>query len=178
MCSQDDFGYIKQLFHGSVVRIDVYDISLFLNDLPVDFGNGFYTTPKLEEALAWGRRKNPYEIVLNEYDLDIDAIKKLSVKVFKTTDFEWFNFVLKCRKNNLRPKEYDLIIGPVAAYPDYELMQQYDSGDIDKKDVEQELKLSPDRFTQVVFCTEVSKAALTLLSAEHVKLKGNNNERG
>jgi hypothetical protein len=150
----------NRLFHGTSKKIEVYEIRLDLNALPVDFGNGFYTTPVYEEAVAWAEFKEVPDIVINEYSWDIEDSDELAVKIFSEADKEWFYFVKYCRENGNRPDDYcdyDVIIGPVATDIDYELFLDEPSEEFFENELPQII-----RFMQIVFCTRKGVSKLKL----------------
>jgi hypothetical protein len=148
------------LFHGSTKKIEVYEISLSMNLLPCDFANGFYTTPRQEEAIEWALLKEPKSIVVNEYEWNLEEAASLSIMVFDSADAQWFDFVRHSRLNGLRPTEYDVIVGPVATGNDVKLMNSKDSpeelsGLISEHEKDQ-------RGLQVVFCSDKAVNTLSL----------------
>jgi hypothetical protein len=154
-----DLNSFEKVFHGTSKRIEVYEISLSLNSLPCDFGNGFYTTPSQQEAAQWAMLKDPIQIVINEYELNFELIQDLRVKVFADPDLEWFDFIKVCRETNERPADFDIIIGPVATIFDYDLF------DVDRAVACAKLKdsIGDKRATQVVFCTNEAIKTLKLV---------------
>ena len=86
-----------------------------------DFGQGFYTTHLLEQALQWAKRISDRfggEACVTTFDFDLDAALKdgLNVKIFDVPDKEWALFVMANRdKRDIHfSHDYDVVIGPVA----------------------------------------------------------------
>jgi hypothetical protein len=111
-----------------------------------DFGQGFYTTTKRRQAQAWAwrcaieysdenplSRRRPRPMIVR-FGVDRDAIAGLETLSFVRGDHEaadFWSFVHHCRSGEIgharsvppNPGEwYDVVVGPVAAFWDMNLM--------------------------------------------------------
>lgn len=109
-----------RLYHGSFCRI--IDIDLDKCKDYKDFGRGFYLTPDFSRAVTMANRSvtlnhtgspevNPF--IFNKSTCPNDV----SIKEFKSVNWEWAQFVMMNRNKSIRPPYfhgYDIVIGPVA----------------------------------------------------------------
>ena len=105
-----------QLYHGS--NIVVENPRIIDSGRALDFGKGFYLTSDFEQAKKWSkstteRRKNGKPII-SVFEIEEEAINKLSILVFDAANKEWLEFVANNRKNLIIDNELDIVIGPVA----------------------------------------------------------------
>ncbi len=102
-----------KLYHGTDVfsaeKIISEGISTSIGRPFLDFGRGFYATPKLSQAIEWSRGTIAPCII----SMDIDETG-LSIKGFDSPSREWAEFVIKNRFGILPPQKYDCIYGPMA----------------------------------------------------------------
>lgn len=102
------------LYHGTGIRFAEIDLSLSKDKR--DFGKGFYTTTIFEQAEKWAQNQyirygtkskfvKEYEYIFND---------TLKIKNFKEMDYEWLEFIKKCRTEGGTPHDYDIVQGPVA----------------------------------------------------------------
>lgn len=102
------------VYHGSTLIVDKPSISY--SNRYLDFGIGFYVTEDKNQAEKWAKRKairtNAVPIV-SIYSLsdDLSVYKGL---VFDAEDYEWLDFVVKCRSGGEEYKDYDFISGSIA----------------------------------------------------------------
>ena len=115
----------KILYHGSAELFDTIDVR---KGRPrKDFGKGFYMSESKKQADGIMRKKyietvnrrpnrlkNGLVKTIYLITIDMEAVKMMNVKVFKTADTEWFDFVLKSRKSENNIHDYDVVIGPTA----------------------------------------------------------------
>lgn len=156
-----------KLYHGSYCRIAVVDLGQ--SKKYKDFGAGFYLTPVYGRAVTMAFRSvelndagtpevNPFIFNMSTCPPD------LKIKVFKTNNWEWADFVMMNRDKTLDPPYdhgYDVIIGPVAdssvdreieAYRQ-EFGENYRKPE-NLKELSRRLKYSGEKYTQYCFCTE------------------------
>ena len=154
------------LYHGS--NVEVREPRLLKNQRELDFGKGFYTTSDLDQATRWAKRTairlRQEESFVSVYEIDEEEIKKLRVLKFNSPDADWLHFVVKNRKGEPVPMDWDIIIGPVAndqtaPVIDLFLDGMYDEDETIKRLLPQKLK---DQYT---FKTE---DAIRLLSCKEV----------
>lgn len=157
------------IFHGSDIAVPQPKI-LSANRL-LDFGEGFYTTPSLEQAQSWARRvslrKNSKEKIISVYDCDISgAEKELKIIRFDSPNHEWLRFVTSCRTGKKTDYEYDMVIGPVANDNVYATVQLYETGLLSEAETIIRLKVEKIR-SQILFHTEKSLRYCTYLRHEN-----------
>lgn len=109
-----------RLYHGSYCKIGEIDLSHGRSYK--DFGRGFYLTPDFSRAVTMANRS----VVLNHRgEAEVTAFLfykskcpgDVRIKEFKTTNWEWAQFVMMNRDKAIAPPykhEYDIVIGPVA----------------------------------------------------------------
>lgn len=157
------------LYHGSSVEVSQPEI--LSAERALDFGAGFYTTTDREQAERWARRVTvrncAAQAVLNIYELDESALKKLSVKRFRSAGRQWLEFVCRHRREIGLKEMYDVIIGPVADDRVYRVMVQFENGELDTQEALKRLKT--EKLTdQVVFCSERALRCLRFIGAEEI----------
>ena len=103
----------------------------------LDFGEGFYLTRMLDQAINWAKRQaanrqaNP---VVNIYEFDYRAaIAKSRFKHFLKYDEEWLDFILDSRQGIKPWADFDIIEGGVANDRVIDTIELYSLGIIDKK---------------------------------------------
>ncbi len=140
------------LYHGTNMDIEYIDLSKCAPHK--DFGKGFYTTTKYDQAKAMAVRKSlifggkPCVISFEAPD-DILDTAGLNVKIFPQTSEEWAVFVINNRNRNFKniasaecntDNKYDIVFGPVANDTLTTLITQYQRGYIDGKILLKEMK--------------------------------------
>lgn len=149
-----------RLYHGS--NQIIHNIDLSKGHKFKDFGQGFYTTHLLDQAILWSRRISDRfggTAIVTEFEFDIDSAiaDGLNIKVFDSPDSEWALFVMKNRQrnsDNIR-HDYDIVIGPVANDNMARLFGLYDMEIIDLEAVVAGL-VYKDLNSQYFFATERS----------------------
>lgn len=108
-----------KLYHGSNRLINHIDLSK--GRKYKDFGQGFYTTHLLDQAIDWSKQVSDRfggSPVVTEYEFDIDSAiaDGLNIKVFEKPSKEWAEFVMSNRRKGGQEfrHDYDIVIGPVA----------------------------------------------------------------
>lgn len=156
------------LYHGN--NVEVREPRLLKVQRELDFGKGFYTTSDLEQAAKWARRtalrlhrKDSY---ISVYEVDETEMGHLRMLRFNAPDVEWLRFVVRNRKGEPIPVDWDIVSGPVAddrtaSVIDLYLDGMYDEEETIKRLLPQKLK---DQYT---FKTE---EALVLLNFRGVNL--------
>ena len=104
------------IFHGSTEVVAVPRIIMSYTGR--DFGSGFYTTDIRDQAVKWAKRQAMYrkspDAILNVYEFDDSAFKRLNVKRFNDYSMEWLDFIIECRKNKTFQHTCDIVIGKIA----------------------------------------------------------------
>lgn len=155
------------LYHGS--NVEVREPRLLKVQRELDFGKGFYTTSDLEQAAKWAKRtalrlhrKDSY---ISVYEVDETEMSHLRMLRFNTPDVEWLRFVVKNRKGEPIPVDWDIVSGPVAddrtaSVIDLYLDGMYDEEETIKRLLPQKLK---DQYT---FKTEEALVLLNFRGGE------------
>ena len=160
------------VYHGSNVIVE--KPKLITPNRALDFGNGFYTTANLEQAVSFAnnvvnRNEGKGFPVISYYEVDFEKIiSEFSVLKFNHADDNWIDFVCANRTSKYSGKQYDIIIGPVANDTVYRVFRLFESGDIDRETVIKRLKIVK-LYNQMTFCTERAITELRFLKSEAVK---------
>ena len=146
------------LYHGSNVIVD--QPKLIRQNRYLDFGFGFYTTTKREQAVKLAQkvtdRRKMGEATLNIYSVnEAVAFQECKVLQFDSPDEAWLDFVAANRQGTYQGEKYDLIYGAVANDDVYRTIALYMTGVLDKEQTLSSLKIRK-LFNQLVFATEKS----------------------
>lgn len=119
-----------RLYHGSTVIVK--RPSLRPGRKATDFGKGFYTTTKFEQAQKWAvlkrNRVHAERAVVSVYEVPDDILnREFSVLRFAGATKEWLDFVV-CNWQEKPTKSYDLIMGPVANDQLFATIRLYEQG--------------------------------------------------
>ena len=135
MFKQLGIKIMKEIFvyHGGTDRIENPICKFGRSNL--DFGQGFYVTDLLEQAITWGksiasgRNKN---VIINRYKLNREKIlKNYNCKIFKSYDKEWLEFIVGNRPGLNPAIEFDYVEGGVANDRVIDTINLYISGLMD-----------------------------------------------
>jgi hypothetical protein len=77
-----------------------------------DFGQGFYCTRNLQQAIEWAIKTDSKNPIINVYQLS--DISTLRYKNFDTYSMDWLDCVAAFRSDRQPEMPYDIIEGPVA----------------------------------------------------------------
>ncbi len=139
------------LYHGS--NVEVREPRLLKVQRELDFGKGFYTTSDFDQASKWAKRTalrlHVSDSFVSVYEIEAGDLEKLRILRFDSPDAEWLRFVVKNRKGQPIPEEWDIVSGPVAndqtaPVIDLFLDGMYDEEDAIKRLLPQKLK---DQYT-------------------------------
>ena len=126
---------MKEIFvyHGGTDRIETPICKFGRTNL--DFGQGFYVTDLLEQAITWGKNvalgRNK-TVLINRYKLNRDEIlKNYSCKTFESYDKEWLEFIVGNRTGLNPAIEFDYVEGGVANDRVIDTINLYISGLMD-----------------------------------------------
>lgn len=128
------------VLHGTdepaALNIRANGIDLKLARLAADFGPGFYVTSSRHQAQQWANKKarrSGARAAVVSFDLDRDAAAQLRDHIaFVVAGADFFDFVAYNRRGTnldharLSRVPYDLLYGPVAAYPSMLIYQDCD----------------------------------------------------
>jgi hypothetical protein len=156
------------IYHGT--NIDFDRVLLSASKDKRDFGKGFYTTTVEEQAVKWSvrmcNRYSTHDCFVYTYNLEIDNLK---IKVFKNTDEEWLDFVLKNRKLGGIQHPYDIVQGPVADDNTMPVLELYFSGVYDTMETLRRLKAYKLK-DQISLHTEKALTQLTFVGRKTWKV--------
>jgi len=158
-----------RVYHGSLERVPTPEIRQATRTL--DYGTGFYTTTSAKQAEDWVRKRmrdsgarNGY---VNEYELDLDALKQFHCVFFYSPTDEWIDFVMSNRLNKDFVHNYDVVYGPVANDRVYTCFTLYEGGVMSKQNLLAELK-TYELVDQYLFHTERALQLLTFINAKEI----------
>jgi hypothetical protein len=133
-------GNIITLYHGSIHEFDNVDV---LRGKPYkDFGVGLYTSKVRSHAADLAKRNQQIEYRRTKlhnletapsawiytYEFDLNALRTLKVKEFKTADSDWVKFIVLNRTSKKQRHDYDIVIGPTANDQTLVTIQAYLAG--------------------------------------------------
>lgn len=159
-----------KLYHGSYIAVDHPEIA---KGKPFkDFGQGFYLSDTIEQAMEMAQRvvervgaaQTP---VVSTFEFDDSAMTdgSLKVKCFETYTEEWAEFVLRNRdRKTPQPyHDYDIVYGPIADDGVVRQMRRFELGDITLKELMRELQYPPKITFQYFFGSEKALEKLNFL---------------
>jgi hypothetical protein len=160
------------LYHGSTAAVTKPQI-LKVQRL-LDFGEGFYTTSNLTQALRWSNKvvkwKKARLVIISTHEFDKNpAEKDLKIREFSNPSKDWLRFVTACRSGKNSGFEYDIAIDSVANDTVYTTVQLFETGILDEDKAIKRLKVT-ELFDQYLFHTANSLEYLQYI--DHIK-KGN-----
>ncbi|MBQ2907104.1 MAG: DUF3990 domain-containing protein [Bacteroidales bacterium] len=101
----------------------------------LDFGQGFYVTDILEQAITWGENialARNKAVVVNRYKLNREEIlNNYRCKIFQSYDKEWLEFIVGNRTGQNTAAEFDYVEGGVANDRVIDTINLYISGLMD-----------------------------------------------
>ena len=133
-----------KLYHGSTVV--VRRPSLRIGRRRTDFGKGFYTTTRPEQAEHWAKhvqeRRKAETAVVSVYEIDESVLSdgEMKVREFNGVDLAWLDFVVNNRKSKPELHDFDLVLGPVANDNVYATVNLYEDGVLDAESAINQLK--------------------------------------
>lgn len=160
-----------RVYHGSLERVPTPEIRQATRTL--DYGIGFYTTTSAKQAEEWVRKRmrdtNARKGYVNEYELDLKALKQFNCAIFDSPTDEWIDFVMSNRMDRNFTHDYDVVYGPVANDRVYACFALYEGGVMSKQNLLAELR-TYDLVDQYLFHTERALTALTFVKAKEISL--------
>ena len=158
-----------RVYHGSLERVAAPEIRQATRTL--DYGTGFYTTTSAKQAEDWVRKRmrdaNADKGYVNEYELNLEALKQFHCAIFDTPSDEWIDFVMSNRMDKNFVHNYDVVYGPVANDRVYACFALYEGGVMSKQNLLAELR-TYDLVDQYLFHTEQALKALTFVQAKEI----------
>ena len=158
-----------RVYHGSLERVQTPEIRQATRTL--DYGTGFYTTTSAKQAEDWVRKRmrdsGARKGYVNEYELDLDALKQFHCAFFEKPTDEWIDFVMNNRLNKDFVHYYDVVYGPVANDRVYTCFTLYEGGVMSKQNLLAELR-TYDLVDQYLFHTEQALQVLKFVKAKEI----------
>jgi hypothetical protein len=126
----------------------------------LDFGNGFYTTTPLDQAIAFAKRvtrnRGVGTATVSVYEIDDKvAFPLCEVVKFDGVSDAWLDFVCDNRDGAYSGPAYDFAFGPVANDDVYRTLYLYRAGEIDREETFKRLKVKT-LYNQLVFATPLA----------------------
>ncbi len=144
-----------KVYHGSNMAITKPDILHSYKAL--DFGQGFYVTTVMEQAIRWAKRKTQMKRngipTVTVYEMPDSLPDHFKVKAFPEDLNEWIDFVCRCRDESDDNLKYDIIKGKVANDKVFRVVSMYHRGIWDKERTLQEIKVYPN-YDQIAFINQ------------------------
>lgn len=149
-----------KLYHGSNMPIDAIDLTC--SKLGKDFGCGFYLSDNYTQAyhmacLTTERSEfgNP-EVTIFDFNDSCLTNDKFKIKCFENYTEEWAEFVLSNRRNlsRINIHDYDIVIGPIANDKVGVQIRRFMLGDINVKQLIEELRYRHGVTIQYFFATD------------------------
>ncbi|MGL4762508.1 MAG: DUF3990 domain-containing protein [Sarcina sp.] len=159
--SENKIDYYAEYYHGSNVIVN--EPKIIKGRLTKDFGRGFYITNIFSQAKKWAIRQRG-DNAISIYRLH--NCEELKIKVFKTIDKEWLDFIAKCRADISH--EYDVVEGPMADDKVYNRVNEYLNNEISEEEF---LIICKFQYLthQIVLCTEKAIEKLEFKEGIYVK---------
>ncbi|MDR2762135.1 MAG: DUF3990 domain-containing protein [Planctomycetaceae bacterium] len=164
-----------KLYHGGMIAIEKPALKTpYARNHTSDFGDGFYTTTDLEQAIRWTQIRQIYYSsgngIVSIYEIDDNLFHdpKLNCLIFKKADKKWLEFVMKNRQNKNYKHDYDIVAGPIANDRVYATLTLFENNFLNAVETIQRLKTF--KFAnQILFHTELSLQKLSYIGNEIVK---------
>lgn len=121
------------VYHGGTEQIENPICKFGRKSL--DFGQGFYVTDILEQAITWGENialARNKALIVNRYKLNREEIlNNYRCKIFQSYDKEWLEFIVGNRTGQNTAAEFDYVEGGVANDRVIDTINLYISGLMD-----------------------------------------------
>ena len=145
-----------RLYHGTDVfsadKILREGINVRAGRKGLDFGTGFYVTPRLSQAKIWAQ--GTVAPCVLSMELDETGLKILG---FDAPTREWAEFVVKNRLRLIEDTGYDCVYGPMADYGISRLYAQYKAGKITIEKAIEKVRKDPNGWQWVVLTERAVK---------------------
>ena len=156
------------VYHGS--NTEVREPKILKPNRELDFGNGFYTTTNLDQAIAFAKRvarnRGTGVPTVSVYEIDLDAAFSVcDVVKFDGVCDAWLDFVCDNRDGAYFGPAYDFAFGPVANDDVYRTLYLYRGGEIDREETFKRLKVKK-LYNQLVFASALSLSFIRFKGSE------------
>lgn len=142
------------LYHGSNIAVERPGI--MLSNRGLDFGAGFYTTSREQQAVDFtfkvAQRTDTNTRIVSVYEFD-ENTSDLDILRFSEPDAEWLEFIRANRFKRYSGKLYDVVIGAVANDDVFPTLQLFFEQNIDAETAIALLKVK-NLYDQYCFLTE------------------------
>ena len=159
-----------KLYHGS--NIEINKITLSKSKKYKDFGQGFYATTILDQAIERAidiTERNGGEAIVTCFEFDDINLNNLNFKKFENISEEWALMVINNRKKDFEDfsnelsnhdNKYDIVFGPIANDDIRGSIVLFENGRYDIEDVKKRFKYKKLN-DQYSFHTDKAIASLT-----------------
>jgi hypothetical protein len=156
------------VYHGS--NVEVKDPKILKPNRELDFGNGFYTTTNIDQAIAFAKRvtqnRGAGVATVSAYEIDETAAFPLcKVVKFDGVCDAWLDFVCDNRDGAYSGPSYDFAFGPVANDDVYRTLYLYRAGEIDREETFKRLKVKT-LYNQLVFASPLALSFIHFKGSE------------
>ncbi len=160
---------LMKLYHGSNITIEKPCLMKGLRAL--DFGPGFYLTSSEEQAAKWARtvtrRRSSGIPIVNCYEIEEKVMQYLHVRLFKTADADWLEYVVLNRREGGAGNDYDIVVGPVANDSTLPVIDDYMAGIYTQEEAVR--RLLPQNLTdQYAFKSEAAISKLKFIGEQQL----------
>lgn len=156
------------IYHGS--NVEVRDPKILKPNRGLDFGEGFYTTTNMDQAIAFARRvtrnRGIGTATVSIYGIDENvAFPLCNVVKFDGVCDAWLDFVCDNRDGAYSGPKYDFAYGPVANDDVYRTLYLYRAGEIDREETFKRLKVKT-LYNQLVFASPLALSFIQFRGSE------------
>lgn len=131
-----------KLYHGSNTKVD--NPRIIESDRRLDFGDGFYLTSSLEQALRWAKLKKERtqtgEAIVTCFEISEEELEKLNIHIFEKANAKWLKYVSENRQGKPKKERADIVVGPVANDRTMPTIARYMTGDLTAQEALRRLK--------------------------------------
>lgn len=148
----------QTIYHGSYIAVE--EPRIIQSRFTKDFGEGFYCTTIIKQAIRWAKKYDTP--ILSTYDYN--PTSGLDILEFKELTDEWLDFITDCRAG--KTHSHDIVIGAMADDQIYNYVADFIAGIITR---EQFWALAKFKYPthQICFCTEKALKTLNFISSEN-----------
>ena len=156
------------IYHGS--NVEVKQPEILKPNRELDFGNGFYTTTNVDQAIAFARRvaknRGVGVATVSVYEIDENtAFSLCKVVKFDGVCDAWLDFVCDNRDGTYSGPSYDFAFGPVANDDVYRTLYLYRAGEIDREETFKRLEVKT-LYNQLVFASSLALSFIRFKRSE------------
>lgn len=133
-----------------------------------DLGKGFYLASAYKDAQKFCAKFKTQgkDGFISSFEFTEDKLNTLNVMKFDDYSESWLDFILKCRSGQ-DTSNYDLVIGGVANDKDFNTVELFFDGLIDKAEAIKRLRFEKPNL-QFCFRTQLALSCLTFIKASRL----------